>query len=78
MTRSVSTVFADALGLAIEDRARLAARLIESLDGADDGDAEEAWRLEIERRLARIAAGQASAVSIDAAVARMHRAARGR
>ena len=33
------------------ERAELALSLIESLDGPPDPDVEEAWRLEIERRI---------------------------
>jgi len=38
---------------------------------------ETAWAAEIERRLARIDAGQASALSMEEAIARMRRAAYG-
>ena len=53
-------------------------RLVESLDGEIDNDSEEAWAAEIERRLAKIDAGQAKLLSMDDAVARLHRAARTR
>ena len=78
MNRSVPQVFDDALALGEDDRAKLAARLVESLDGDIDADAEDAWATEIERRLAKIDAGQAQLLSRDDAVARLHRAARGR
>ena len=53
------------------------ATLIESLDGDLDADAESAWGAEIERRLARIDAGQGTQLSVEEAVARLHTAARG-
>jgi putative addiction module component (TIGR02574 family) len=48
------------LQLPEHDRARLAERLIESLD--DDGDLEQAWYDEAERRLAQLESGEAKAV----------------
>ena len=78
MNRSASEVLDAALALPEEDRGKVADKLIESLDGDLDPDAETAWAAEIERRLARIDAGQAKLLSRDDAVARMHRAARER
>lgn len=66
------------LKLPVEDRANAAKLLLDSLDGEPDADAEDAWALEIERRLAKIEAGEAKLVPMDEAVARLHRAARGR
>jgi len=40
-----------------ETRAELAAELLDSLDGPADPDAEAAWDVEIERRIAAIEAG---------------------
>jgi putative addiction module component (TIGR02574 family) len=78
VSRPVEQVFDDALALGDADRARLVARLVESLDGEVDPDAEGAWASEIERRLARIDAGQAKLMSMDEAVAGLRRAARTR
>ena len=78
MSRPVPQVFDDALALGDDDRAKLAARLVESLDGDIDADAGDAWAAEIERRLARIDTGEAKLLSMDDAVARLHRAARAR
>ena len=71
------------LKLPAEDRARAAKLLLESLDEEPDdrsGDVrvEQAWAVEIERRLSRIDAGEAKLVSMDEAVMRLQRAARGR
>jgi putative addiction module component (TIGR02574 family) len=51
-------IIEDALTLPPEDRARVAAALIESLDADEDPDAERAWATEIERRVERVLAGE--------------------
>lgn len=76
MQSSTAEVFEAALALSDDDRAKLADKLVASLDGDIDADAEDAWAAEIERRLAKIDAGQASSLSMNEAIARMHRAAR--
>lgn len=53
---------AQALELAPEERARLAERLISSLDPETDPQAEELWLQEAERRLSEIESGSVSAV----------------
>ena len=50
--------------LAAEDRTRLVDLLLDSLEDAPDPQVEEAWRLEISRRVA--AYGQGDAVLYDA------------
>lgn len=77
MNRTVPELFDAALALDEDDRATLVAKLVESLDGELDTDAEAAWAAEIERRLAKIEAGQAKWLSKDEAIARMHRTVRG-
>ena len=57
MSKVAQSVFADALRLEPETRAELAAELLASLDGPADPDAEAAWDVEIERRVAAIEAG---------------------
>ena len=57
MTKAVEAVLADALRLDLEARAEVAAELLASLDGPADPDAEAAWAVEIERRVAAIEAG---------------------
>ena len=54
-----------ALKLSRRDRARLAQRLISSLDQQDDTDAEKLWLEEAERRLGELKSGRA--VGIPAA-----------
>ena len=77
MGRSVAEVLEAALALPEEQRAEVAEKLLASLDGEFDADAESEWTAEIERRLARIESGQAKSVSMDESLARLHRIARG-
>ncbi len=57
MTKVSQAVLADALRLDLDARAEVAAELLASLDGPPDPDAEAAWAVEIERRVAAIEAG---------------------
>lgn len=75
MSKATQEVFDDAMALSEEDRARLAEKLVESLDEQVEPGAEEAWAAEIQRRLARIDARQTKTISMSEAVARLHRAA---
>ena len=58
MTEGVQIILADALRLAPEARAELAAELVASLDGPADAGAEAAWHVEIERRIEAIESGE--------------------
>ena len=58
MTKPLTAVLADALRLDDDARAELAAELLASLDGPADPDADQAWDVEIERRISAIEAGQ--------------------
>jgi len=49
-------VLAEALRLDVDARAELAAEILASQDGPADPDAEAAWAVEIERRVAAIEA----------------------
>lgn len=49
-------VLTEALKLPTSQRARLAAELIASVDGAPDADADAAWALEIDRRVRAVQA----------------------
>lgn len=60
-----------------DQRAQVAEKLVASLDGKDEPDAEAQWGAEIERRLARFDAGQAMSLSMDESLARLHRIVRG-
>ena len=55
------------------ERAELALSLIESLDGPADHGVEEAWRLEIERRINQIARGEVQLIPGEEVFARLRR-----
>jgi putative addiction module component (TIGR02574 family) len=57
--------------LSAEERARFALSLIESLDAADEGDIEEAWRVEAERRWSEIQSGKAKLIPGDEVFAKV-------
>jgi putative addiction module component (TIGR02574 family) len=59
-------VLESALALSENERAELAAKLLDSLDEGSDPDAEEAWAAEITKRAEQISAGEV--VGIDAHV----------
>ncbi len=56
-------VLEEALALTVAERARVAARLIESLDDESQDDTEEAWRVEVARRVRDLDDG--AVVAID-------------
>jgi len=56
---------AEALDLPPKERARLAERLISSLDRESDPDADSLWIEEAERRLDELESGSVSAVSAE-------------
>jgi putative addiction module component (TIGR02574 family) len=58
VTKGARQLLEDALKLELDERAALAAELIESLDPETDEDAEAAWAAEIERRAARARSGE--------------------
>ncbi|MBI3041294.1 MAG: addiction module protein [Betaproteobacteria bacterium] len=55
------------------ERAELALSLIESLDGPPDIDVEEAWRIEIERRVGQVERGEVKLIPGDEVFARVRR-----
>lgn len=59
MTKPAAAVLAEALRLDARARADIAAELLASLDGPADPDAEAAWAVEIQRRVAAIEGGTA-------------------
>ena len=68
MSSQLEEVEAEALKLIAEERAHLADRLLASL--SEDADLEEAWAIEVERRVADIESGRAHLVPAAAALAR--------
>jgi putative addiction module component (TIGR02574 family) len=63
----------DAIRLPHRERARLALRLIESLDPGKDEDVDELWLTEAERRLTEYDEGTASARNIDDALSEIEK-----
>jgi putative addiction module component (TIGR02574 family) len=68
MSSRIEIVEAEAMKVSAEERARLADRLIASLSA--DGEAEEAWAVEVGRRIAEIEAGRSPPVPAGEAIAR--------
>ena len=56
-----------ALRLPTKERARLAERLLASLEGTADPEAEAIWLAEVERRLAEFESGAVTGVSAEEA-----------
>jgi putative addiction module component (TIGR02574 family) len=65
----------EALRLSPEERAALAGELIQSLDTEVDVDAEAAWAAEIQARVERLDAGNATTIPWSEARRRIHAAA---
>jgi putative addiction module component (TIGR02574 family) len=63
-----TAIESDAIRLPHRERARLALRLIESLDPGKDEDVDELWLAEAERRLRQYDEGKADARDIDDAL----------
>ena len=57
-----SRILEEALVLPAEERARLAASLISSLEPEEDSDVEQAWRAEVARRVEELDNGAAEPV----------------
>jgi putative addiction module component (TIGR02574 family) len=73
MSTHVTELFAKASALSDKDRATLAGLLIESLESEVDPDVEEAWRIEIERRLAELDSGAVETVPWEVVRAKLLR-----
>jgi putative addiction module component (TIGR02574 family) len=65
MARLARELESQALKLSRRDRARLAQRLISSLDQKVDADAEQLWLAEAERRLAELKSGKVAGISAE-------------
>ena len=68
MPSQLEIVETEALKLSVEERARLADRLLASL--SEDAEIDEAWAQEVERRIAEIESGRAQLVPAAEAIAR--------
>ena len=65
MARLARELESQALKLSRKERARLAQRLISSLDQEVDTDAERLWLVEAERRLADLKSGKVAAIPAE-------------
>jgi putative addiction module component (TIGR02574 family) len=72
MSTHFAMLEAEALKLSPEERALLADHLLASL--GVQGEVEQAWAAEVERRLAEIEAGSVALVPIEQAIERARRA----
>lgn len=68
MSSSLATLEAEALRLLPEERVRLADHLLASVAG--DGEVEEAWAAEVQRRIAEVESGQTSLAPLEQAIGR--------
>ena len=73
MSNSLAELKRQAAQLDDAERAELALVLIESLDDGVDPGSEEAWQIEIERRVAEIDRGEVQLVPGDEVFARLRR-----
>lgn len=73
MARSARELFEEAMRLAPEERAALMRLLIEALDAEAEQGVEDAWRVEIERRMAELDSGSVHTIPWEEVRARLHR-----
>ena len=76
MSHTLAEIEQQARDLAARERARLALALIQSLEPSDEGDVEEAWRVEAEARWASIERGTAETIAAPEVFAEIRRALR--
>jgi putative addiction module component (TIGR02574 family) len=69
MSETTKDLESEALRLPPEARARLAERLLATLDSEPDATIEELWLVEAERRLDELGSGQAVGVRADEVIA---------
>jgi putative addiction module component (TIGR02574 family) len=77
MARASRELLAEALQLPLDERAKIAAELLESLDEAET-EVEEAWAREIERRVAAARAGELESTDWRTVLDRVEREVLGR
>jgi putative addiction module component (TIGR02574 family) len=73
MPREAAQLLNEALELPAEARAALADSLLDSLDTAEDTDVDQAWRVEIERRIVSLDERSAKLVPWEDVHARLNR-----
>ena len=73
MSNTLEKLKEQAAQLSDTERAELALSLIASLDGPPDADVDDAWRVEVERRVRQIENGEVQLVPGDEVFARLRR-----
>ena len=73
MSNMLAELKEKAAQLSEAERAELALALIESLDGPAEADVDEAWRVEIERRVAQVERGEVQLIPGDEVFERLRR-----
>ncbi|MFM9886527.1 MAG: addiction module protein [Burkholderiales bacterium] len=73
MALSVTEIQREVTLLSVEERARLIALLIESLEAADEGNVDAAWEQELLRRSKEIEEGKVIPVPAEEALERVRR-----
>jgi putative addiction module component (TIGR02574 family) len=73
MARSARDLFDEAMRLEPQERATLMRLLIEALDADTEEGAEDAWRVEIERRMAELDSGSVETIPWEEVRARLYR-----
>jgi putative addiction module component (TIGR02574 family) len=73
MARSARELFEEALRLDPEERTTLMRLLIENLDAESEEGVEDAWRVEIERRMAELDSGSVQTIPWEELRARLYR-----
>ena len=71
MARNFAEIQRELSELSVEERAKLALALVESLEPEDEGDVAEAWRVEAERRYEQYKRGEVQAIPGDEVFARL-------
>ena len=73
MERSARELFDEAMRLEPQERAMLMRLLIEALDGETEEGVEDAWRVEIERRMAELDSGSVETIPWEEVRTRLYR-----
>ena len=73
MARSARDLFDEAMRLEPQERATLMRLLIEALDVDTEEGVEDAWRVEIERRMAELDSGSVETIPWEEVRARLYR-----
>ena len=73
MARSARELFEEAMRLDLQERATLMRLLIDTLDVESEEGVEDAWRIEIERRMAELDSGAVETVPWEELRTRLYR-----